>query len=161
MTIPGVDSATAAALIAGRPYNNMVAVNRVLTQRNLTEQQRDTVFTRFWIPIDLNTATREEIMLIPGVGEKTAAMLINKYGNAEKVLDHLDELTPKLRENFQNYGERIPMARRLVTLKTDVEFQFDVAQCRYTGLNVDGLKPHLLERVVNNLGAETVVRYAS
>jgi DNA polymerase-1 len=88
---------------------------------------------------------------IPGVGEKTAAMLINKYGNAEKVLDHLDELTPKLRENFQNYGDRIPMARRLVTLKTDVEFQFDVEQCRYTGLNIDGLKPHLLELGFNNL----------
>jgi DNA polymerase-1 len=88
---------------------------------------------------------------IPGVGEKTAAMLINKYGSADKVLEHLDELTPKLRENFQNFGDRIPMARRLVTLKKDVEFDFDVEQCRYTGLNVDGLKPHLAELGFNNL----------
>ena len=88
---------------------------------------------------------------IPGVGEKTAATLINKYGAAEKVLDHLDELTPKLRENFQNFGDRIPMARRLVTLKSDVDFEFDVERCRYTGLNVDALKPHLVELGFNNL----------
>jgi DNA polymerase-1 len=88
---------------------------------------------------------------IPGVGEKTAATLINKYGSADKVLEHLDEMTPKLRENLQNFGDRIPLARRLVTLKTDVEFDFDVAQCRYTGLNVEGMKPHMLELGFNNL----------
>ncbi len=88
---------------------------------------------------------------IPGVGEKTAATLINKYGSAEKVLEHLDELTPKLRENFQKFGDRIPMARRLVTLKTDVDFDFDVEQCRYAGLNLEGLKPHLAELGFNNL----------
>jgi DNA uptake protein ComE-like DNA-binding protein len=37
---------------------------------NLTEQQRDTVYTRLWKPLDLNSATKEEIELIPGVGPK-------------------------------------------------------------------------------------------
>ncbi|HZN65959.1 MAG TPA: 5'-3' exonuclease H3TH domain-containing protein, partial [Tepidisphaeraceae bacterium] len=54
---------------------------------------------------------------IPGVGEKTAAKLIKKYGSADAVLKHLDELTPKLRENFEKYGDRLAVARRLVTLK--------------------------------------------
>src|SRR3954471_11543358 len=40
---------------------------------------------------------------IPGVGEKTAAKLVKKYGNVEGILKHLDELTPKLRENFEKY----------------------------------------------------------
>ena len=62
---------------------------------------------------------------IPGVGEKTAAKLIKKYGTADAVLQHLDELTPKMRENFEKYGDRIPIARQLVTLKDDVEFEFD------------------------------------
>jgi DNA uptake protein ComE-like DNA-binding protein len=70
MTIPGITASTADALIAGRPYQNMTAVARVLAQANLTEQQRDTVYTRLWKPIDLNTASREEILLIPGVGPK-------------------------------------------------------------------------------------------
>src|SRR3954451_8458669 len=63
---------------------------------------------------------------IPGVGEKTAAKLIKKYGTAETVLKHLDELTPKMRENFEKFGPtNIPMARKLVTLKCDVDVPFD------------------------------------
>jgi DNA polymerase-1 len=82
---------------------------------------------------------------IPGVGEKTAAKLIKKYGRAEAVLEHLDELTPKMRENFEKFGDRLPIARQLVTLKTDVEFDFDAESCRFTGLNDDALKKHLRE----------------
>ncbi|MEA2710923.1 MAG: polymerase [Phycisphaerales bacterium] len=82
---------------------------------------------------------------IPGVGEKTAAKLIKKYGTAEAVLEHLDELTPKMRENFEKFADRLPIARQLVTLKTDVEFDFDAETCRFTGLNDDALKRHLRE----------------
>ncbi|MFN2567447.1 MAG: hypothetical protein ABR499_20820 [Gemmatimonadaceae bacterium] len=70
LTIPGVTATIADALVAGRPYRSMTAVDRILAQNNLTEQQRDTVYTRLWKPIDLNTATREEILLIPGVGPR-------------------------------------------------------------------------------------------
>ncbi len=62
--------ATADALVAARPYRNMTAVDRVLARANLSEQQRDTIYTRLWKPIDLNTASREEILLIPGVGPR-------------------------------------------------------------------------------------------
>src|SRR4051812_17596248 len=80
---------------------------------------------------------------IPGVGEKTAAKLVKKYGSADAVLQHLDELTPKLRENFEKYGERLSMSRQLVTLKDDVEFDFDPEVCRFTGLNMEALRSHL------------------
>jgi DNA uptake protein ComE-like DNA-binding protein len=70
LTIPGMTATTADALIAGRPYQNMTAVDRVLARGNVSEQQRDTIYTRLWKPIDLNTASKEEILLIPGVGPK-------------------------------------------------------------------------------------------
>ena len=70
LAIPGINQATADALVAGRPYQNMVAVDRILARGNLTEQQRDSVYTRLWKPIDLNTASKEEILLIPGVGPR-------------------------------------------------------------------------------------------
>jgi DNA uptake protein ComE-like DNA-binding protein len=70
LTIPGIAPATADALVAGRPYPNMTAVDRILVRANLSEQQRDTIYTRLWKPIDLNTASREEILLIPGVGPR-------------------------------------------------------------------------------------------
>ena len=70
LAIPGLNAATADAVVAGRPYQNMTAVDRVLARHNLSEQQRDTVYTRLWKPIDLNTASKEEILLIPGVGPR-------------------------------------------------------------------------------------------
>ncbi len=80
---------------------------------------------------------------IPGIGEKTALKLINKYGSADKVLEHLDELTPKLRENFEKHAAQLPITRQLVTLKSDVDFEFDPETCRFTGLNLDVLREDL------------------
>ncbi|MGH7175948.1 MAG: DNA polymerase I, partial [Tepidisphaeraceae bacterium] len=82
---------------------------------------------------------------IPGVGEKTAAKLVTKYGSADEVMKHLDDLTPKLRENFERHGKDIPLSRRLVTLKNDVEFDFDPEACRYLGLDADAVRKHLKE----------------
>jgi len=67
--VPGMTDAVITAVIAARPYANMVAVDKVLA-RSLSEQQRDSVYTRVWVPIDLNKATAEEILLIPGVGPR-------------------------------------------------------------------------------------------
>lgn len=69
-TIPGVGDAVAAQLVSGRPYTNMLGVEKVLVQAKLTEAQRDSVYTRLWTPIDVNKASKAEIMLIPGVGER-------------------------------------------------------------------------------------------
>jgi len=69
LALPGIDSAAANALVQGRQYENMIAVDRALAS-HLTEAERDSVYTRLWKPIDLNTATKEEILLIPGVGPR-------------------------------------------------------------------------------------------
>ncbi|HUF13924.1 MAG TPA: hypothetical protein VMN78_12540 [Longimicrobiales bacterium] len=63
----GLDTVQVDALIAGRPWANMNAVDAVL---RLEESERDSVYGRVWLPIDLNTASGEEILLIPGVGER-------------------------------------------------------------------------------------------
>lgn len=88
---------------------------------------------------------------IPGVGEKTAAKLVKKYGSADAVLQHLDELTPKMRENFEKFGDRLPMARKLVTLKDDVEIDFDPDACKYVGLDQHALRSHFQHLGFTNL----------
>lgn len=65
----GISGPAAAALVAGRPYKSMPAVDRVLA-RHLNEKQRDSLYARLWTPIDLNTASGEEILLIPGIGPR-------------------------------------------------------------------------------------------
>lgn len=67
--LPGMSDSVTLAVIAGRPYTGMVAVDRVLA-RHMTEQWRDSVYARLWIPVDLNTASSDEIQLIPGVDER-------------------------------------------------------------------------------------------
>jgi len=69
MTVSGMTEAAADALIAGRPYNDMLAADKVLAA-HLSDEQRDQVYARVWRPIDLNTASGDEILLIPGVGAR-------------------------------------------------------------------------------------------
>jgi DNA uptake protein ComE-like DNA-binding protein len=69
LSVPGMDTASAAALVAGRPFTDMVAVNNALP-KSLTADQRKVLYARIWKPIDLNTAKADEILLIPGVGRR-------------------------------------------------------------------------------------------
>jgi DNA polymerase I len=89
--------------------------------------------------------TTDNVPGIPGVGEKTAVKLVKKYGNADAVLQHLDELTPKMKQNFIEHGGNLKLSRQLVTLKRDVDFPFNPEACKYVGLNDAGLRKHLQE----------------
>ena len=66
--LPGIDSVAATMIIAGRPYTNMIALDNKLT--GLSEAQKDSLYARMFIPVDINKATPQEIELIPGVGPK-------------------------------------------------------------------------------------------
>ena len=69
VAIPGMTAAAADALVGGRPYADMRAVDRVLAA-HLGEPARDSVYAQLWKPIDLNSASDEEILLIPGIGPR-------------------------------------------------------------------------------------------
>jgi len=69
LAVPGMNAQLADALVAGRPYADMRAVDKVLAP-TLGEEQRDQVYARVWKPLDLNTASKEEMLLIPGVGAR-------------------------------------------------------------------------------------------
>jgi len=58
---------------------------------------------------------------VPGIGPKTAAQLIDEYGDVETLLEHLDEIKqPKRRESLEAHAEDARMSKKLVTLDPKV-----------------------------------------
>ena len=70
---------------------------------------------------------------VKGVGEVGAGKLIAKYGTVENIYAHLDELTPKQREAFENSRGHIQLSHELVTIKTDIPLDVTEEQMRLTG----------------------------
>jgi hypothetical protein len=68
--VPGMTPGAADALVAGRPYASMLAVDAALAKAQLDSAARRAVYGRVFRPIDLNAATGPEILLIPGVGPR-------------------------------------------------------------------------------------------
>ncbi len=58
---------------------------------------------------------------IPGVGEKTAAKLINKYGGLDGIFAHVDEQTPKLRQNLVEHEAQARTNAEMMVLLRDVD----------------------------------------
>ena len=87
-----------------------------------------------WRPdqaIDAQILTGDSVDNVPGVtgiGPKTAATLLQKYGSAQGVIDHADELTPKQRQNVSAFVPQMEITRQLVTLQRDVPIEFDLQQ---------------------------------
>jgi len=62
----------------------------------------------------------------PGIGVKTAALLINEYGDLDSLLERASEIKqPKRRETLIENADQIRTSRDLVTLKTDMEMDCD------------------------------------
>lgn len=70
-TVPGL-APLAAAIVAKRPYASPTALDAVLAEGKIAPDQRKLIYTRFWAPLNLNTATMDDIMLIPGMSARMA-----------------------------------------------------------------------------------------
>lgn len=80
--------------------------------------------------IDLQSLTgdsTDNIPGIPGIGPKTAALLLEEYGDLDTLLARAGEIKQnKRRENIIAYADQTKIARQLVTLRTDVPVEVDL-----------------------------------
>ena len=81
----------------------------------------------------------------PGVGEKTAAKLINEFGSIEEMLARSSEIKGKLREKVEEHIDDIKMSYFLATIKTDVPINLDMEALKLVEPNEDELSKLLLE----------------
>ena len=66
----------------------------------------------------------------PGVGEKTAAKLINQFGSTEELISHTDLLKGKMREKVEGAIDDIKMSKFLATIRTDVPITLNLDKMR-------------------------------
>jgi DNA polymerase I len=90
---------------------------------DIVEMDSDAVIKRYGVPpakyVDLKALegdNSDNLPGVPGVGTKTAAKLVQKYGSAEEAVAHADEQTPKLRANLGACAEQVALNKKLSTL---------------------------------------------
>ncbi|HEX4730153.1 MAG TPA: DNA polymerase I [Solirubrobacterales bacterium] len=72
--------------------------------------------------------TSDNIPGVPGIGEKTATQLLQKFGSLDKVLESVDEISgAKRKENLTNHADDARMSRELATLQYDIQTGVDLA----------------------------------
>lgn len=70
---------------------------------------------------------------VPGVGEKTAARLVTKYGDLDGIFEHVDEQTPKLRQNLTDHEATARRNVDLMRLVRDVPLEVTRDELTWTG----------------------------
>ena len=71
LALPDIDDEIAQAIIDGRPYRSAIDLDTALA-RVMDDEQRAALYTKLFRPIDLNSASEAEILLIPGMSKKMA-----------------------------------------------------------------------------------------
>lgn len=89
---------------------------------------------------------------IPGIGEKTAKLLIKQYGSMENIIAHSHELKGKQRENVENFAEQGLISKKLATILLDVPVELDEASLELCDPSKDLLEPLFTELEFRTLG---------
>ena len=77
---------------------------------------------------------------VPGVGEKTAAKLINGYGSLDELFAHLDDQTPKLRQNLTEHEAQARSNAEMMVLRRDVDLGVELDELKVGEPDVDEVK---------------------
>ena len=67
---------------------------------------------------------------VPGVGEKTAVELLQKFGTLAGVFNHLNELPEKQRKLLEGQKEQAELSQKLATITTNAPVELDLEKCR-------------------------------
>ena len=105
-------------------------VTVMMTRRGITDiarYDREAVFEKYGVTpaqwtdfVALKGETSDNLPGVPGIGDKTAAKLIQTYGDIEGVIEHAEELTPKIRSGVTEMAEQLHINKELGRLLDDV-----------------------------------------
>ena len=82
--------------------------------------------------------TSDNIPGVPGVGDKTAAKLVQDFGSVEALLQRVDELPEgRLKTSIKANADQITLGKRMVTIVRDVPVELDLEAARWTRYDYD------------------------
>lgn len=107
-------------------------------QKENTVIDEEAVFARYQVKpsqiadlLALVGDASDNIPGVPGIGEKTAAQLINQFGNLENLLKDIDKVSPeKRRELFKKYATQALLSKELATVCTDMPMQVNLEKLK-------------------------------
>ncbi|MBJ7331513.1 MAG: DNA polymerase I [Solirubrobacteraceae bacterium] len=111
---------------------DVMATSRGITETKLYDHQA--VIDRYGIAPELipdfyglKGDTSDNIPGVPGIGDKTAAQLLQAWGDLEGVLSHVDDISgAKRKENLTNHADDARISKQLATIQRDVPVDIDV-----------------------------------
>jgi DNA polymerase I len=150
-------------------------VRVMTTSRGVTDTKiydRDGVVERYGVPPELVTDliglkgdTSDNIPGVPGIGDKTAAQLLQEYGDLEGVLSNIDKISgAKRKENLTNHAEDARISKQLATAITDIDVELDLDELMSKRMDRSRLREVarefelrvILQRIEEELGADFV-----
>jgi DNA polymerase-1 len=86
--------------------------------------------------------TSDNIPGVPGVGDKTAAKLVQDYANIESLLEHVEELPAgRLKTSLIEHADKVRLGKRMVTIVRDVpEVELELEKARWTRYDYDTVR---------------------
>jgi DNA polymerase-1 len=150
-------------------------VRVMTTSRGVTDTKiydRDGVVERYGVPPELVTDliglkgdTSDNIPGVPGIGDKTAAQLLQEYGDLETVLANVDKISgAKRKENLTKHADDARVSKELATAITDIDIELDLDELMSKRMDRSRLREVarefelrvILQRLEEELGADFV-----
>jgi DNA polymerase I len=150
-------------------------VRVMTTSRGVTDTKiydREGVIERYGVPPELVTDliglkgdTSDNIPGVPGIGDKTAAQLLNEYGDLEGVLANIDKISgAKRKENLTKHAEDARISKKLATAITDIDVELDIDELMAKQMDRSRLREVarefelrvILQRLEEELGADFI-----
>ena len=137
-----------------KPGNNQNELE-LLGKKEITEQfgVPPALFTQF---LTLTGDTSDNIPGAKGIGPKTAASLLEKYGSLQNIYAHLDELSPKNRRSLEEFQPTLGLITELVTIRTDLQIDVTLKELACTPPD-----PEKLFQLLQKFGLKTVASRVS
>jgi DNA polymerase-1 len=109
-------------------YNRRGVSDYALYDEAGIEERTGVVPEKYPLLAALRGDSSDNLPGVPGVGEKTAAKLVNQYGDLESLYAHLDALSPKLRDNLAAHRDQVLKNAEVIPLVRDVPLAVHVDQ---------------------------------